>query len=285
VRIDGGLVVRGSHIELRDLEAELWKSELAEDQTFRDLDVDLLFIRGSSGVRVLGGDVGPSVDDDSQVSSLAGQVPRNLLFDGVYFHDARKESPSAHTECLQFGSGVDVVVRASRFRRCSDHDLFIRSWGTLNDSPHPLRGFTIENNFFDKTLRGYYSLRLAAQPGWPCEAFLIRNNSALQNMYSDCEARDVRFLANIQPSMSKSACRSAHGAVWDWNVYRSGMRCRSHDVVAPRLRFQNAGALDLHLRPRSPALGRAASGVVPSRDIDGQARPRGGRADAGADER
>jgi hypothetical protein len=283
VVIDGALVVRASRLELRGLTATRWESVSADHQIFRDMDVGVLYIKGSTHVSVIGGDVGPYENDDSQIKSHEGRVPANLLFDGVYFHDAIKENPKAHTECLQFGSGIGVVIRRSRFERCANHDIFIRSWGTANGTAHPLRDFTIENNFFGKTTSGYYSLRLAAQEGWPCERFLIRNNSALQNMYSDCEARDVRFLANIQPSQSRRNCERSDGGVWDWNVYGDGQRCGAHDIVR-RTRFRNPDDLDLHLTENAAAVGRGARGSVPAEDIDGQARPLG-EPDAGADER
>ena len=282
VRIEGALVVQASRIEIRDMAASRFESVAGDRQTFRNLDVDLFYIKGSSNVAVIGGDVGPHANDDSQVKSYEGRVPTGILIDGVYFHDAVKSDPKAHTECLQFGSGIDVVVRRSRFERCANHDIFIRSWGTANGTAHPLRGFTIENNFFGKTVNGYYSLRLAALPGWPCEDFLIRNNSALQNMYSDCEARNVRFLANIQPSKSRYGCTRSYGAVWDWNVYGEGAPCGPHDVVR-RVVFRDAEALDLHLAPRAAARGRGAPGNVPATDIDGERRPTG-KPDAGADE-
>jgi hypothetical protein len=248
------------------------------------MDVNALYIQGSQDVRVIGGDVGPTVDHDSQITSRNGSVPTGLVFDSVFFHDARKVDPSAHVECLQFGAGIDVVIRRSRFVRCSDHDVFVRSWGTIGGEEHPLRGFVIENNFFGKTTKGHYSLRLAPQSGQRCEDFLIRNNSALQNMYSDCDADNVRFLANIQPTKSEFSCTKSEGSVWDWNVYGSGVACGPNDLVGT-MGFRRPGRLDLHLKPGAVALGRAAPGQTPSVDIDGQPRPRGGAADAGADER
>ena len=284
VELTAILVVLASHIELRRMHGTALKSQGGDDQTFRNIDVNGLFIQGSSRVSVIGGDVGPLENHDSQVTSFAGRAPSQILFDRVYFHDARKTDPSAHTECLQFGAGVDVVIRRSRFQRCSDHDVFVRSWGELNGSQHPLRNWTIENNFFDKTVRGHYSLRLAFKDGWPCENFLIRNNSALQNMYSNCEAKGVRFLANIQPTKSGFSCTVGGGSVWDWNVYAAGVPCGPHDVVAAP-GFRAASSLDLHLVRGAAAVGHGAPGSVPETDIDGERRPQSGRPDAGADER
>lgn len=283
VIIEGGLVVEASHVELRDLKAGLWKSRLGTDQTFRNLDVGLFFIHGSRGVRVLGGDVGPYDNNDSQIASVEGRVPTDILIEGVRFHDARKTDPKAHTECLQIGSGIRVTIRGNRFQRCADQDILIRSWGNVNESPHPLRDFLIENNFFDRPVRGYYSLRLAKQEGWPCERFLVRNNSALANMYSDCEAKDVVFLSNLQPTKTAFSCTQSYGAKWDYNTYAEGEPCGPNDQIAP-LGFVNEEQLDLHLQPGAAARGSAHPTNVPRSDIDGERRPAGSRSDAGADE-
>jgi hypothetical protein len=56
VRITGSLIVEASHIELRSIRAGFWKSRLATDQVFRDLDVALFFIHGSYEVAVSGGE-------------------------------------------------------------------------------------------------------------------------------------------------------------------------------------------------------------------------------------
>lgn len=231
VVVDGALVVEASNVEFRRLAATVLESVGASRQTFRGLDVDLLFIKGSRRVSVIGGDVGPTENDDSQVTSHEGRVPANILFDRVRFHDAVRTDPDAHTECLQIGAGVGVTIRRSRFERCAVHDVFIASWGRANGNRHPLRNFTIEKNVFGKTLEGHYSLRLAYKDDVPCRNFVIRDNVAAQNMYSDCEARGVRFLRNRQPSMSRHACEGSAGAVWDWNVYARGEPCGPNDVV------------------------------------------------------
>jgi hypothetical protein len=283
VTIEGELVVEASHVEFRGFKATLWKSRLGTDQTFRNLDVGLFYIHGSRNVRVLGGDVGPYDNTDSQIASLDGRVPTKILIEGVRFHDARKTDPKAHTECLQIGSGVGVTIRGNRFLRCADHDIFIRSWGNVNDSPHPLRDFLIENNFFDKPVGGHYSVRLSEQDGWPCEHFLIRNNSALGNMYSNCEAKNVLFLSNLQPTKSGFSCSEGNGAEWDYNTYSEGEPCGPHDQVAP-LDFVDEKTLDLHLEPEAAARGSAHPTNHPLLDIDGDRRPTRSRPDAGADE-
>jgi hypothetical protein len=51
-----------------------------------------------------------------------------------------------------------------------------------------------------------------------------------------------------------------------------------------KLGFVNPGTLDLRLTSTSPAIDAGSPTDFVSRDIEGEARPKGARADAGADE-
>jgi hypothetical protein len=276
--VDGRLAVYGSHLELRGFRARSWYVRApASDLVLRSIDVGIFAIISASDVAVIGGDVGPHENGDPIVGQYGGPPPSRILFDGVRFHDFVKTDPDAHTECLQFTAGVDVTIRNSRFLRCSDHGILVKP------DQGPIRRFLIENNWFARTLEGYYAVRLAPVTGRTCMDVLVRNNSALQEMYSDCEARDVRFVSNIQPVMRAYACRTRNGAVWDWNVYGSGIRCGANDLVAAT-GFRDAERFDLHLVPGAAAIGRGDPSSLPAFDIDGDSRPLG-RPDAGADER
>lgn len=276
--IAGRLAVYGSHIEIRGLRAHDWYLRTpADDIVLRDVDVAIFAIVSATNVSILGGDVGPAKNGDPQIGQYKGPTPTGILIDGVHFHDFLKSDPSAHTECLQFAAGIDVTIRNSRFERCSDHSILVKP------DQGPIRDFLIENNWFAHTLAGHYSLRLGGVGGRTCDNVLVRNNSALQEMYSNCDARNVRFVANVQPTMRKFACSSSHGAVWDWNVYGSGVPCGPNDVVAP-VGFRDPDRFDLHLVPGAAAIGRGDPASVPGSDLDGDPRPLG-RPDAGADER
>lgn len=278
--IQGRLAVYGSHVEVRSLRAGAWYLRApADDIVLRDVDVDTFAIVSATNVSIMGGDVGPHENGDPLIGQYQGPTPTGIVIDGVRFHDFVKTDPAAHTECLQFTAGIDVTIRNSRFERCSDHTILVKP------DQGPIRNFLIENNWFGRTLRGYYTLRLAPVPGRVCENVLVRNNSALQEMYSDCEARNVRLVANIQPIMRGYACSTStrRGAVWDWNVYGDGVPCGPNDIVAP-LGFRDPASFDLHLVPGAPAIGRGDPSSVPDSDVDGDPRPLG-RADAGADER
>jgi hypothetical protein len=281
-----GVDVFGSHVEFRGMRFSggWYVHPGAADVTFRDIESKDMFITSAREIRVIGGVIGPGRGEpyDSQIKSIEAGAPppTDILIDGVSFLNWWRPAGSGyHTECLQIGSGVNVVIRGSRFERCATHDVFIRSWGR----GFPLRNFRIENNVFDATLDGYYSLAIGSGvDGVPCESFLIRNNSALQNMRSACTpAGDgVRFVANIQPSMRRDQCDAA-GSSWDYNLYGSGYRCGPHDLIgAPR--FHDPSALDLRPGAGSPAHDRGHPSNFPPGDVAGAPRPRGGRSDIGA---
>jgi hypothetical protein len=291
----GGVDIEGSHIEFRDLRLGGWKTiEPATDVTFRNVATASFFIWSASHVRLIGGSVGPNLQAtfDSQITTNPGSQtpPSNILIDGVRFHDWVDADPGQgnHIECLQVGSGVNVTIRNSRFERCGTHDIFLRSWGSLSGGVHPLRNWLLENNFFGSTLQGFFAMQIAegADPAVPCENFLVRNNSFLQDIYVSCPAggaNGVRVESNILPSMAAHICKIG-GSRWDYNVYGKGTRCGSKDRIGA-VRFVDPARLDLRLRPRSAAIDRGNPNSFPKADIEGQRRPSGKGPDAGADER
>ncbi len=65
-------------------------------------------------MRVLGGSVGPGVDYHPIIGADGAVPPRNILIDGVLFHDWRPQQvTSVHTECLQIGAGDGIVIRGT----------------------------------------------------------------------------------------------------------------------------------------------------------------------------
>ncbi len=298
VVVTGQVDVSDKGIEFRDMAfAGGWYARPgSEDITFRNIKSKFLFITSATDIRVIGGEIYPGpdflvdcsdanrkCDFDSQISSApdGGPPPTNILIDHVNFHGwLRPPGTDWHTECLQFGSGVNVTIRNSRFWDCATHDIFVLSWGGTN---YPLRNWVIENNYFGLTPDGYYSIRIGNQEGIVCENFLVRYNTALQNMYSDCQASNVRFTANIEPTGERFQCQATAGAVWDYNVYQSGTRCGPHDRVGPST-FVDQDAMDLRLKPGSAAVNRGDPKNYPLTDFQGDRRPQGKRPDAGADE-
>jgi hypothetical protein len=167
-----------SHVTIRDLTFGGWTVEGCgspggtaqcaagaasggDDVVFRDVTVrGGVFVNSATNVSVLGGSVGPGVNyhPDVQNSYLMTKRPRNVLFDGVLFHDwTRTKKPCdssglCHVECLQISSGDYITIRNSTFRHCDIFDVHMDdgvSWGT---------GFpthvVVENNDFAASTDG-----------------------------------------------------------------------------------------------------------------------------------
>jgi chitodextrinase len=291
VVVSGEVSVYGDHIELRDMKFGGWKTFLGtDDVTFRNIETAHLFIWSSSNISVMGGSVGvlnQKTSYDSNVTSASGSSmpPTNILIDGVWFHDWIDVDPGQanHIECLQVGSGVNVTIRNSRFERCGTHDIFIRSWGTLNGSYHPLRNWVIENNFFGETSDGFYAIQFVDDMAPDATSFVVRNNSTLQAFHDAIERGTISFVANIVDSMTSWECGQSSAGRWSYNVYESGVKCGSTDFVGP-VNYENRAALDLHVLAGSAAIGHGSPTGSAAVDIDGQSRPLGGGPDAGADE-
>jgi hypothetical protein len=125
------------------------------------------------------------VSADPVIASLYGLVPTNILIDGVYFHDFIDIGPGQfhHIECLQVGSGINLTIQNSTFRNCGTHDIFIRSWGNVNGSPHPLRNIVVRNNTLAATIAGYYAMQILDDL-WTASptSFVVQNNTAGQGI-------------------------------------------------------------------------------------------------------
>jgi hypothetical protein len=278
----GEVALRGKHVELRQLtvNGDVMMYGTTADVTLRNLNIrGGFFIQSSQNISVLGGSVGPGVDYHSIITSAwqSATPPRNVLVDGVRFHDWTRTKDSVHTECLQIGGGDGIVIRNSRFRNCDVMDLHITYYG---DAPMT-RNVTIENNFFSEAGDGgFYAIEANA-----FKNLLIRNNSFGQPLKIFTGAGhgpnvNVRVFANVGPYQAW-ACEP--GVIYRYNVW-SATRCGRTDIKAPS-GFVNPAKGDFHLRTGAPAIGRGDPKSLPRTDIDGERRPLGKAGDAGADER
>jgi hypothetical protein len=275
------LNVKARHLEIRNMTVnEFWTTDVySQDVTMRNIVAYGFIINSSRDVRVIGGSYGPKVDDKPQVAAWPDNVePRNILIDGVTFHDYTRSSDSVHTECLQFGAGDGLILRNSRFRHCDIMNVHFGHWGS---TPDP-RNIVVENNFFSTSTDAagdetYYSLMLRG--AW--NNSLIRNNSATQPMIVNSYgggAKNIRMIGNVAPG---SPCDDR--VTYSHNVW-VGRKCGATDKNVASLGFVDPAKFDLHLRADSPAVGAGDPKSFPARDIDGQRRPMGA-VDAGADER
>jgi hypothetical protein len=270
-----GLTVFGSHIEFRDLRTSggWYAKPGADDLTFRRIRSKDFFISSGSNIRVLGGSVGPGVDYHPIIGADDAVPPRNILIDGVRFHDWTRSSDSVHIECLQIAAGDGVTVQRSRFENCDVMNVHVTHWGET-----PLtRNVTLENNFFGEAGGGYYAIQANA-----FENLLIRNNSLLQPIVIFTEqgpGTNVRVVGNVGP-MQQSGCENR--VVYRHNVWTNA-RCDPTDRRAPS-GFRDPAGLDLRLKLGSAAIDRGDPTSYPAADIDGERRPKGRAPDAGADE-
>jgi chitodextrinase len=293
----GSTSISADNLELRDMAVSDWVSQADSDGFIaRNLDVNFFQIYGSSNISVLGGDVGPSYTPggNSIVNYITyganGTVkPTNVLIEGVYFHDFRRGSDADHMECIMVVGGDGITFRGNRFVRCDIFNIFFTQWA----GPEPPKNVLVENNFFNRTTTdgqpGGTSLSLQFSGHMVrMENFTVRNNSLAMPLGIDSSPVNVRVIGNAMPW---SGCVS--GVSYGYNVMQDSMSfpCNSTDKIvsgtryeSDRLGFANAAGGDLHLTSGSPAINAGSPSDFPSADFDGQTRPLGGRADAGADE-
>ena len=189
VTIAGQVRVAATRIFFRDMRFASGWVATGDRITFKNIDSAGMFILSGTNISVLGGQVypGPGYQGEQDADPLLasgtrGNPPTNILIDGVRFHGwLRPPGSNYHTECFQAGAGVNVVIRNSRFYDCATHDLFIQSWGTLNNANNRIDNWVLENNYLGATRDGYFSVQLLnrddqTQPG---ARFVIRNNSWL----------------------------------------------------------------------------------------------------------
>jgi hypothetical protein len=277
------LTLNGKHFELRDftVNGDANFSSTAVDETLRNLTIrGGIFILSSQQISVIGGSVGPGLDYHPMITSewLNSTPPRDILIDGVYFHDWTRSGPDIHTECLQIGGGDRITVRNSLFHNCAVMDMHITWYG---DAPMT-KNVTIENNRFETTVSGgYYTIG-----AYGYENLLIRYNSFAQEfaIFQDAAAAqgpfiNVRVIGNVGPRTAW-ACES--NVTFRYNVW-DGVTCGPTDINAPS-GFVNPAAGDFHLRAGAAAIDHGDATSYPLTDSEGQPRPQGAGPDAGADE-
>jgi chitodextrinase len=291
----GRLEINVPHIEFRDMSIAKWKARYNVDMPtsyaagnlmFKNIKTHHFSFNAVQNVSIIGGEVGPNRNTETgdwpQDGIFIGAYPpdkhppTNILIDGVYVHDIREPNADAHSDCIQFTAGVNVVIRNSRFRNCEHADMMIKG------DQGPIENFLIENNYLDRTLSAYYSINLY-ETSRGCKNVVMRNNTALQNIRLDACSGGV-LTGNIQSSMSSHTCSSATVKI-DWNVYESGSSCGSNDRVAA-ITYADRANFDLRLTgTNSAAVNRGNPSSFPGFDMFGTTRPLGGAPDAGAHER
>jgi chitodextrinase len=280
------LDVYGDHVQIEGVKIsrDFYAKCGADDVTLRDSKASLFFIRSATNIAFVDVEFGPSHDisqightEDCQFS------PDNILMDRVYMHDFWWDGTAQstnHMECLTLQAANNFTLRGSRFSRCEDFDILVKHRARVLTSTN----LVFENNWFDEPWPdGTYAISFS-QPdsGGTYENVLIRNNSFNTPLLLKPEVtwRNLQVIGNV----GERAAGDCADYTSRYNVWSDMAPCSSTDRQGSP-GFVDAAAFDLHLRSDSIAVDRGDPTSYPTTDIDGEARPRGGAPDAGADER
>jgi hypothetical protein len=277
----GGLTINGAtRLEIRDLTTSEFKVEMNSNfVTLRNVTVKgWLGYLGGSNISMIGGSVGPLVDNHPQIAPSNGWQGQgvNFVFDGVLFHDMTRTNSSVHTECLQVVGTTNMIIRNSKFTHC---DVFDLSFTEYNNSGK-VTNLLLENNSFDAaTDGGYFAVNLSQLDGGVARF----NSSAQAWVIQGTNLSPMSIVGNNVTNGvvdgNSGACAS--NATYKYNVTK-GWKCGATDINASS-GFVNSGASDLHLVSGSAAIDFVPLSVAgPATDIDGSTRPQGSARDAGA---
>lgn len=282
VSVTGEINVNAAHLELRDMSVhQLNFPAGADDVTLRNVVTHGLWMQGPSNISMIGGELTCGFCGyHSHLQNAGSTPPRNILFDGVDFHDWHSVS-GEHVECLQILGGDGITIRNSVFRNCgtgngglgATADLHLQTYG----SPAP-RNILLENNFF------YPGGNMYPIQGEDFHNFDLRYNSIAGPILiynTAAPGTDMDFVGNVLRASSCTAQGSGVPINWRYNVIQGGS-CGPTDRNAASGFV--SGSANLHLAPGAAAINAGDPASFPARDIDGQARPAGGAPDAGADE-
>jgi hypothetical protein len=298
------LEVDATHIAFRNLHlAGLRMAQTASYITLRNVDITckdeapftLWEGHCSAGVfgapsnfAMYGGSVGPTWDNASGSAPGNSQIgipyeggpyeARNILFDGVRFHDNRLADPGAHSECLMLGGGNGVTIRNSKFDHCKIFDIFVTWWNFVSPQYPAPSNILLENNWFFDTLDHNYSILFTDYPTAYTNV-TVRYNSFTGTLGIDRGVPLTNFnvIGNVGPLRGFSC---TPGVSYAYNVW-DGTKCSSTDRQAPS-GYVNASSYDLRLKRNAAAINHGDPRDFPKRDIFGHRRPRGRLPDAGA---
>jgi chitodextrinase len=276
------LTVGGRHVELRSIRTALWRTlGTAVDVTLRSVSTSRFEIQGSKHVMVLGGSAGPASDYLNVIAPAspgARQGPSAITLDGVRIEGYARSGPAGTIGCLDVRAASGLTIRNSRLFDCQDFGLRLSASPNAGTPTDVL----VENNLFSCCRSGSRALLLddATTPAW--EKVTVRNNSLSGSIVIGPagSAAHVGVYSNV--ALSLSGC-GLSGVAVDYNVWAAGYPCGPSDMVAPS-GFANPAAYDFDLLPDAAAIDHGSPDASALRDIDGQPRPLGAAADAGAKE-
>jgi chitodextrinase len=276
----GSLDVDADRIEIRDvhLNGGLTVGGNSDFATLRNIDMNgQLYITGPRDLSIIGGDVGPFIDNPSWLTHDNGSAPQRVLIQGVWFHDFTVSDASVHTECILVIAGNGITFRGNKFTNCSIFDI---SLGWCCSSPGSPTNVLIENNFFGPAMSGAQTT-LHFNTNLSPVNYTIRNNSSATPWVLD---QGQGTFSNVRAMGNAVAGGGCGRVVWTYNVF-SGSGCGgTGNKTVGSLGFANPNAGDFHVGMSSPVINSGAPTDFAATDYDGQVRPLGSAPDAGADE-
>ena len=202
-----------------------------------------VYLRGTDRFTLRNVEIGPSCcsDDGMQVSNTdAFKTYRdvtNLTLDGVYMHDivrfcahdpaplsSCQDDSGAHTDCIQWWSGVNVTIRNSRFYNCSTS-----TWLIQGEYGGDVSNWTVEDNMLGGTLdaSSNFFYLTGDSRDYASGQWVLRNNSIEGSIKIDPSGMAAGTTIRIANNIFDGACPPA--ATFANNLVRS--KCGSTDVV------------------------------------------------------
>jgi hypothetical protein len=285
----GGLNIRGSHVEVRDMrlagDGAVGSDPIdTRDVTLRNLTGRSLFLRADD-TRVIGGSYGGfngcesgAPEDGVKLWSDSNRGADGIVLDGVRIHDIRRTGCDRHTDCIQIYSGTNHTIKNSTLVNCPTTGIIARPSG----SSQKLENITIENNYFGAVLDGSEAINIGTAPD-RCSGMVIRYNTVVNESSSfDCLTSSGAPGSLVEGNIISVG--SGNDATFRNNVFRSGSALVGSSAAQCTPSYRNAAAGDWRLASNDTcARGRGNPTSHPQTDAEGQPRPQG-TIDAGADE-
>ena len=139
------------HVQVRDMDVGELVARRTDDLTFRNVTMRSFWVEGGRGIRFIGGSVGGISGANPWIGTWRGangamETPRDVVIDGVEFHDVRMARRSDHIECLHVNDVIGFVVRNSRFHDCDTFDMLV-----MYGQRKVLKNILVEGNSFAAT--------------------------------------------------------------------------------------------------------------------------------------
>jgi hypothetical protein len=213
-----------------------------------------------------------------------------ITIDHAFVHDLHDyvSEEDNHSDGIQVADGLGVTIENSRFNRCSTQCVFVNDTDWPSPANPEVSDVVLENNMIGVAQSGSSTINLGG-----AENYTLRNNSVQQNVYFYSPAARGTFTVtgNIINFYENYGCLIFYGAADTESDNFAPTACTGATTATdvPALWANTStttGVWDLHLASgANDAVDVMDPADAPATDIDGDGRPQGDDADAGADER